>query len=105
LAHTKNLDKLVDLNNSLVSCWMTIRQLWPTHSHRNLRRAALYIEFGRDDALLAKHSCNLVHLSPLHCLHQPVIILIPVGVLKDRERERDQHIHNISIYTKTAESC
>lgn len=46
-----------------------------------LRRAALHIELGGDDALLAENSGYLVHLTTFHCLHQPVIILVPVCVL------------------------
>lgn len=52
----------------------------------NVRRTPLYVEFGGDDALLAENCCDLVHLPPLHRLHQPVIILIPVCVLKKRDK-------------------
>lgn len=46
-----------------------------------LRRASFHVKLSGDDALLVENSRHLVHLTTLHCLHQPIIILVPVCVL------------------------
>lgn len=46
-----------------------------------LRRASFHVKLSGDDALLVENSRHLVHLATLHCLHQPIIILVPVCVL------------------------
>lgn len=45
------------------------------------RRASFHVELSGDDALLAEDSGHLFRLATFHCLHQPIIILVPVCVL------------------------